>query len=322
MMATLLSIEALETDRLYAQRQLAEAQASPWGTARLMWESRLADIEDRIAALHSARSNHASVALIFDGLPVIGTTDIRLDFAAEALDSYQRIISLELAARVSAGLSQRGPLPGANRSRLFIRDLARGSMGFILEEITTEQDEMLSTALKDAVEGTTQLLSSLSEAADEAFGSMLEATHPRVVGAVQRFAKVLHEAHASTRILGDDYRVSLTADDVGRLMQRLSDVEVSEVVESIYGILLGILPESRQFELKSPGDEVPTLRGGISEDLAVKYTADAAFKERLLLKPVRAEIRRTQTMRNGNLLREQRVLVSVEPATTPSAGSG
>lgn len=310
-MPTLLSLEALEADRHYVQRQLNEIQPNPWGTAKLMWESRLADIDREIAALAASRSNYASVALIFDGLPVIGESNIRLDFATDALDEYQRLVTLALASRHSEESPHRGPI-SEDRSRLFIRDLARGSVGFILEEIAPKQKVMFPTELKDAVEESTLLLATLSTATDEIFESTLETTPPKLVAAVQRFAKILYEAGASTRIVGDQHRLVLSADDVGHLSRRLNEVEVSEEVEPTDGILLGILPESRQFELKLQGDEAETIKGAISKELAFKYTADVAFKERLLLRPIRAQITFVRTTRNGKIVRERRVLESVE----------
>lgn len=318
-MPTLLSLEALEADKLYVERQLAEVGDSPWGTVRLMWQNRLSEITQQIQALSVVRTNYASVAVIFDGNPVIGSGDIRLDFTADALDSYQKLVSLTLAAGIAREeLPQRGPLPGADLSRLFIRDLVRGSMGFILEEIVPDQIEAFPTPLKDAVENTTQLLATLSSGSDEEFEAMLNGTQPRLIGAVQRFAKVLYEAGASTRILGDERRLSLSTDDVGRLAERLGEVEVTEEVGPIDGVLLGVLPDSREFELKPPGDDAVTIKGSISEELALKYTADAAFKERLLLQPVRAQIKVIRTSRNARLIRERRVLEALEPSTSPT----
>jgi hypothetical protein len=315
MMPTLLSIEALEADRRYVERQLAEVAASPWGTARLMWQNRLAEINAQIQAL-AVRSNYATVAVIFDGNPVVGSGDIRLDFTTDALDSYQKLISLVLAAKLSQGeLSQRGPLPGADQSRLFIRDLVRGSMGFILEEIIPDQQEMLPTALKNAVESATQLLADLSGGTDEDFEVTLEKTQPRIIGAVQKLSKVLYDGGASTRIIGDECRISLSTDDVGRLSRRLSEVEVTEEVGPVSGILLGVLPTAREFELQLPGDDNETIKGAISEDLASKYIADVAFREQLLLRPVLAQIKVIRTSRNGRLVRERRVLEALESST-------
>jgi hypothetical protein len=314
MMPTLLSIEALEADKRYVERQLTEADDSSWGTGRLMWQNRLAEIEQQIAELTRVRSNYATVAVIFDGNPVIGSRDIRLDFSTEALDSYQKMVAGALAARSGVEMSERGRLPGGEKARLYIRDLVRGSMGFILEELPTDQPEMLPTQLKDAVEDATQLISTLSSATDEDFYTTLERTQPRMVTAVQEFAKVLYEAGASTRIVGDDQSLSLSIDEIGRLSRRLGEVKVSEEMQSVDGVLLGVLPEARKFELKPPGENAATMKGEVSEDLAFKYRNDTAFKDRLLLQPVRAQIEVTRTARNGRLVRERFVLKALEPA--------
>lgn len=309
-MPVLLSIEALEADRRYVERQIAEAGDSPWGTARLMWQSRLADIDQQIAALSAGRSNYASVAVIFDGNPVIGSGDIRLDFTTEALDSYQKVVALALASHNGVELSERGRLPAGDQARLFIRDLVRGSMGFILEELPGQQHEMLPTQLKEAVEDTTLLITNLSAASDAEFETTLAGTQPRLVAAVQKFAKVLFDAGASTRIVGDEQRLALSIDEVGRLSRRLGEVEVTEEVVPVDGVLLGVLPEARKFELKLLDG---TMEGAVSEDLAFKYTSDAAFKERLLLQPVRAQVKFVRTGRNGRLVKERRILEALEP---------
>lgn len=309
-MPVLLSMEALEADRRYVERQIAEAGDSPWGTARLMWQSRLADIDQQIAALSAGRSNYASVAVIFDGNPVIGSCDIRLDFTTEALDSYQKVVALALASQNGVELSERGRLPAGDQALLFIRDLVRGSMGFILEELPGQQHEMLPTQLKEAVEDTTQLIANLSAASDAEFEATLAGTQPRLVAAVQKFAKVLFDAGASTRIVGDEQRLALSVDEVGRLSRRLGEVEVTEEVVPVDGVLLGVLPEARKFELKLLEG---TMEGAVSEDLAFKYTSDAAFKERLLLQPVRAQVKFVRTKRNGRLVKERRILEALEP---------
>lgn len=45
-------LESLEQDRLFVQQQLARA-GDTWSTAKLMWQSRLAAIEDEISAIRS-----------------------------------------------------------------------------------------------------------------------------------------------------------------------------------------------------------------------------------------------------------------------------
>jgi len=317
-MATLLTIEALEADRRYVEYQLAQVDNDPWGTVRLMWQNRLTEINRQIEDLDAQRSNYASVALVFNGNPVVGSSDIRVDFTTDALNSFQKLVSARLAERErqaagdATALPKRGKLPGARNTNLFIRDLVRGSMGFILEELP-EQAELLPTKLKEAVESTTELLGRLNSATADEFQGIIADAEPRVVQAMQKFAEVLFEAGASTRISGDEQRTSLSIADVDRLSKRLSEVEVSEEVEIRDGLLQGLLPEKLEFEFKVAGEEAMTLRGDVSEDLARKYTLDPAFVEQLLHKPGRARIRIIRTSRNGVQTKEQRIMEALEP---------
>lgn len=84
-------------------------------------------------------------------------------------------------------------------------------------------------------------------------------------------------------------------------------------VVPVDGVLLGVLPEARKFELRLPGGDSGTMEGAVSEDLALKYMSDMAFKERLLLQPVRAQVKLIRTTRSGRLVKERRVLEALEP---------
>ncbi|SFI43495.1 hypothetical protein SAMN05216304_102738 [Bosea sp. OK403] len=323
-MATLHALKILESDKQYVERQLADAQDDPWGTTLAMWRSRLAEINRQIKTLAAASSSYASVALIFEGNPVISSTDIRVDFTTDALTTFQKLIAARLAEqeRQAAGdpgaLPKRGRLPGRRNSNLYIRDLVRGSMGFVLEE-RVEQAELLPTKLKAAVESTTELLDRLNSAGDDEFQRIVAESEPRVVQAIQKFTKVLFEAGASTRIAGDQNQLTMGISDVDRLSKRLNEVEITESVETVDGVLQGLLPEKLEFEFKVAGDEGPTIRGDVAEELANKYTLDPAFVERLLHKPGRARIKVVRTSRNGMQTKEQLIMEALEWAASSFA---
>lgn len=311
-MPNLLSIEALEADKVFAQRQLETLPASPWGTARLMWEQRLAEITRQIEEMRVSAATSASVALIFDGLPVVGQGDIRLDFSADALATYQKVIAASLAALGDQQVAAKGRIKGAERSKLYIRDIVRGSMGFIIEELSPPQTDMFNTPLKNAVERATEFLASLNTPSEDDFNSVIDAASPRLVSAVQKFAKVLKDGGATAKIVGAEHKLALGVEDINRLSDRFTDVEVQEESVTLDGVLLGVLPDSHAFELEVEGQD-SVLKGFATDDLVDKYVADQAFKEQLLLKPVKAFLRYTRTFRATKLLREQVILENLEP---------
>lgn len=311
-MPSLLSIEALEADKIFAMRQLESLPTSPWGTARLMWEQRLSEINRQIDEARTSASKYASVALVFNGLPVVGQSDIRLDFSTEALSCYQKMIAASLAVLSDTQVAAKGKIKGANQSKLYIRDIVRGSMGFLLEELAPEQSDMFDTPLKSAVERTTLFLENLNTAQVQEFNLLIDEAAPRLVAAAQKFTKVLKDAGATAKIIGSQQRLSLNVEDINRLFDRFTDVEVTEEKTFIAGVLLGVLPDSHEFELQVL-DQQDILSGATTDELVEKYMADQAFKERLLLKPVEALVRYTRTFRAGKLLREQVLLENLEP---------
>jgi hypothetical protein len=320
-MASLLMIDDLEADKRYVEHQLSLPDNDPWGTIRLMWKSRLAEIDRQINDLGARRTNYASVALVFNGNPVVGSSDIRVDFTADALTSFQKLIFARLAEREryavgdSTALPKRGRLPGARNTNLYIRDLVRGSMGFVLEELS-EQEELLPTKLKGAVESVTELLDRLNRAPDEDFTSIVAEAEPRVVQAIQKFARVLYDSGASARIAGDEYRTTLSVADVDRLSKLLNQIEVTEATEEQNGELQGLLPDKLEFEFRVAGTEEPTLSGDVTEELAMRYTQDPDFVEQFLHKPSRAKFRIVRTNRYGGSAKEQRIMEALEPIST------
>ncbi|MEW9808778.1 hypothetical protein ABUE31_22595, partial [Mesorhizobium sp. ZMM04-5] len=311
-MPNLLAIEALEADKAFAERQLETLPDNPWGTARLMWEQRLSEITQKIEKLRGSTPLSASVALVFDGLPVIGQDDIRLDFSSDALGTFQKIVTASLATLNDKAVASRGKVKGAKHSKLYIRDIIRGSMGFLLEELTPSQTDLFQTPLKTAVDQATEFIAALNAADEADFVSAIDDASPRLVGAVQRFAKVLKDAGATAKIVRDEHRLDLSVEDVNRLNERFSAVTLREESVTLDAVLLGVLPDSHTFELEIDGQNA-VLKGFATDDLVEKYVADQSFKDQLLLKPVKAYLLFSRIYRNGNLLREQVTLENLEP---------
>jgi hypothetical protein len=228
------------------------------------------------------------------------------------------LVAATLATHNNQNMNARGKMKGAEKSKLFIRDLVRGSMGFLLEELPPEQVDMFPTPLKIAVDEATRLIDTLAHSTAEGFNETIEDLSPRVVGAIQKFTKVLKDASATTKIVADGASVSLGLADVNRLSSLFNEVTVTEEEAVIEGILMGILPEAHEFEMQL-SEEARTLTGTVGDDLVAKYVADQAFKDQLLLKPVVAHIRYTYTARSGKTLKTHTLLENLEPQLDPRA---
>jgi hypothetical protein len=311
-MATLLSKRELHDDLAFVEKQLSQ-YSDPYDTVRFMWEQRRTDLLRRLEEAGKTDDSHAEVALLFDGGPVIGSQEIRLQFATQLLDSYQTLVAIFAAEKGGAELKARGKLPKAFTSKLFIRDMLRGSVGFLLEEPPPTQASMLPTVLKDAVREATASLRDLSAASSDAFQSRAEAMSPRAMRAVKRISRALAEAGAAAKIVDDEEELSLTSERVATLQSRLNEVEVVEATEELDGVLLGIFPDRQQYEFRvgfSVDGQV--IYGPVSEDLDEQYIANPA---EVVLKPARARFQVITTIRAGQKQSEERVLQTIAVKT-------
>src|ERR1700694_1182417 len=98
-MPTPLTLETLRNDLAYVEEQLKH-HGDPQDTVRLMWENRREALRDEIARIEETQDNFASVALLFNGEPVLGSEEIRLDFATRALEGYQSILTALFSERI------------------------------------------------------------------------------------------------------------------------------------------------------------------------------------------------------------------------------
>src|SRR5262245_5552852 len=109
-MAKQLALRGLKEDLAFVEKQLA-TPAEPYDTFRLMWEQRRDALQHDIARTQALSSTRAEVALLFNGAPVVGSQEIKLDFATKALENYQAVVASLASERAGAELGSRGRLP-------------------------------------------------------------------------------------------------------------------------------------------------------------------------------------------------------------------
>jgi hypothetical protein len=306
-----LTRKSLQDDLAFVERQLA-LQTDPFDTVRLMWEKRREALLEEIAS--AVESKRANIALIFEGSPVVGSEEIRLDFATKALDNYQAVVSSLVAERAGAELGKRGRLPQSFSSKLFIRDMVRGSVGFVLEEPRGGQYPLLETALQEAVEEATRILRDMSRAEEQSFETRVAQLSPRTLQAIKRLAKVLHDAGAATQLIGNVEEFTLDHIGTASLYSRLENLEVVERQERKEGVLLGLFPERQQYEFR-PADGSPVFYGPVSETLDARYLTNSEYARSIILKPATATFNVVSTLRSGVRQSEVWVLEDIQVFT-------
>jgi hypothetical protein len=307
-MATLLTKKGLKDDLAFVEEQLRKFP-DPYDTVGFMWKKRKEELERQIATEGSTSGTHAEVALLFEGGPVLGSEEIGLQFATRMLENYQSFVAVLAAERGGAELKAKGQVPNAFGSKLFIKDMLRGSVGFLLQEPAPVQSSIVPTILKEAIEEATVALRDLSSSDPRQFQSRADSLSPRAMSAVKRIAKTLNDSGAEARIVGDKQELQLGKAGVATLNSRLNEVEVLEHSEDQEGVLLGIFPDRQQYEFRV-GQDGPVIYGSVSEELDKRYLTNPSS---ILLKPVRAKFLVLTKLRAGQVQSSEKILESLTP---------
>lgn len=250
-----LQLDALQIEKASLQKLLIEAQQFDDPVGVMQFEQRINEIQEELRELSSNPSSLASVALYFGGDPVIGSRGIAADFAGKILDLYQDLISTAFAKSERGMLGQRGRIPRSERNNtLMVTGLARGSFGFVLDEIT-DQNELFDTSLKEVVRFTSRLIEGVSALNDQEFESMTDDLDHRTLLRLREFFKILDEKKANIRVVEDEQEFSLDENAVRRGRSRTESTTIEEdKEEEISGTLTGFLPQKKQFEIQGDND--------------------------------------------------------------------
>ena len=223
-----------------------------------------------LAAEEATVDGLAQISLYFGGGPVFGSKGISAMFAGTAIRQFQGLVSETVAAWTDEGLGARGPVANAERSELAVTEVARGSFGFVLEELS-EQASLLDTPLSQAVSSVADLVSDVSAEGLERFEAVLASADRRVLRTLGEFFENLFEERATMKIVEGDREFSLGLDDVRRAYERIGSSQLEEEEREFVGKLVGLLPGHRKFELRLAAQEI--LYGTVSKDLAQSYEA-------------------------------------------------
>lgn len=244
------------------------AGSDPLGSRSLY--KRLRSLEDELAKLEAHTTLTASVALIFDGAAVRGSSAIEADFAGKALLDYQELVAKHVAVS-EGGLAERGRLPDQvhNQAKLTITGLVHGSFGFVLKEDDYDQLGMFETPACQAVRSVSDLLRVVSDSSNE-FDERLPELDGRIFQTLKRFVSHLHRAQSTLRLAEEKTELKLDKVRLERAFERVSQTEIEEIETVIDGELLGLVPLQRRFEFRKSSDG-EVIQGRVAPTLSADY---------------------------------------------------
>ncbi|MDR0183249.1 hypothetical protein [Lysobacter arvi] len=264
-MPTKLKREEVSAERATVAALLAQANDVGDLLGARQFERRLRALDAEMVELGQVQERKASAALFFGGPKVAGSRGIEAEFAGEALERFQDLVSKSFARRELGNLAARGRVPIRSDSKLMVTAVTRGSFGFVLEEVG-DQEEALRTQLNEVVGDVVDFVAQVSDPAEEVFLEAVADVDARTLIAIREFFNTLSGAQATLRIVEGDREVALGRDDVQRGKERTEGLEVTET-ESVRlrGLLLGLLPVHRRFEFVLEG-EVEAISGKVAAD--------------------------------------------------------
>lgn len=271
-------LKRLELDSLKADLSAVEAlltsrseEDDPVGW--FQFSARKQELVEDINRLAQTPELQAGVGLFFGGRPVFGSRGIHADFAGQALDKFQDLISKRFASLETGPLASRGPVPFRESARLMITDVARGSFGFLLEE-ASDTERMIDTPLKHVVEEVSELIFKLSSLDDEVFESAAETIDDRLLGTLKQFFLLLDDSGATLRIVEGEKEFLLDHDAVSRARLRAETMEIAEREDDKISGFLYLLPATRKFELHVLNSN-DIVKGNISAECLKEVLGDS-----------------------------------------------
>ena len=275
--------------------------------ARMGLEERREELKALILAAEDEHEEAtASATLFFGGRPVTGMRGIESKFATSAVATFQDLVAMVVAQK-SGTLSRRGAVANRESSTLYITNLARGSVGFILEEMRP-QANLTDTPLTEAVNEATELLEAFGASDEEHFQEWLETTDQRVLGSAGKFFDLLRRNGATLRLATDDSDHTFGVQAVTRAAERAKSTTTRTEKRTVLGQLAGVLPDARRFEFRRD-DSGDVIAGKIASTLDAHTLARAAEEWLNIGAEARIVVRRVY--HNDDLVRESYTLFAL-----------
>lgn len=316
--STALSSELAQIDALL-RRMPAEDILGRMGLT-----SRRDEITAELASLREGVNTLASTALYFGGKPVIGSTAIRSDFAADVLYGFKDLIVKLWAETNQAEIGSRGPITNQGQVELHVTELLHGSVGFLLEEVDLKGLPLFDSPTKLAANRASLLIEDVAAHEEARFQHSIETIHPRVFQSTLSFFGVLHRAEATVRVVDRtrDFLLDRTAVDRGFV--RLEETKVDEDEITPTGQLIGLIPIGGRFEFQPTGGELirgkvaPTMSESFLQRLHDEQAIGRYFQAKIRKRTVR---RFAQSVDEYTLIELRDAVTSQETPPQPQSGT-
>jgi hypothetical protein len=249
---------------------------------------RLAQVESELIALGQVAENPVRLArtkLTFRGKPVFGQRGVQADFGLEAAEGFQRAIHRRGAALAKA--NSRGMLPPP--PHMAIVDVARGSFGFVLEEVQPEGGILQGPShMAQAIQEIQEVVDLARTGSEKEFIDKMKTLDGGTAQALRDFLETVDLAGATFRVWTSEKDAYLDEKEIAAASHWVQRTNLAEDETDLLGNLAGLFMLSRKFEFQPEGRKV--IHGQL--DLGLDTHELASWIEKRCLATFRAERKR------------------------------
>ncbi|MCD9554671.1 hypothetical protein GLP31_19585 [Photobacterium carnosum] len=257
-----LTSNSLKIDIASVQRLLADAERYGDFIAKKTYINKLNQLNNELQSLEQEYITNACVGLFFDGDAVVGSKGILASFAGHSLESFQELVNKVFAYNENGSLGARGIIANQTSSNLMITGVAKGSFGFILNELS-DQMELTETSLKITVDSVIELINDSTLDDDSKFSLAIEKIDQRILQSLKNFFITLDKGNTTLRIVGDKKEYKLGHNAISLARKRTEATVINEEEKTKDLKLIGLLPESCRFEAI---DDTDLISGTVSKE--------------------------------------------------------
>lgn len=262
-MVNKLHLDGLNAELISVENLLEEAESHNDIVGQFQLQQKKVELENEIKEFEENLNTNANIALYFGGKPVFGSKGIVADFASVAINQFQEIIDKVNAHDILGKMGARGKVPLAGTNSLMITEIAKGSFGFVFEEVDLDYEhDFFDSKLKERLNEVVSLITNTGAQDDELFQKVLSEIDGRTLTALKKFFSHLYSNKATVRLVEDLKDITLDDNAIYRGKIRTESIDIDEDDDTVIGIINGLLPDHKKFELVV-GNE--TIYGSISE---------------------------------------------------------
>lgn len=218
---------------------------------KMSLNSRLEEVENKLKRVNKDFLHSPSkLKITFRGAPVLGTTGISSYFGTTAIKALTDAINCILKS-LNSGKNE--------NANLMITDIAKGSFGFVLEDIGNQSFSLLPEDDKTtniAINKFQEILSFASEPdSNELIENIIE-LDLNSINKIKDFVEILDKNKAVCAINFNEHSFSFKNNNqVKTALSHLDIAKKSDIDEILNVMFLGVLPNKRKCEFRLVGDD-------------------------------------------------------------------